>query len=73
LNEHKDLKGIASDLEKLKDALAEKDGKTITSLLIKLGDETTKAADKAEAGNAKKIKMLGKALSAAGKAVSKLS
>ncbi len=73
LNEHKDLKGIAGDLEKLKGAIAGKDGKMITDLMTKLGTETTKAADMAEEGDAKKIKMLGKALSTAAKAISKLS
>ena len=72
LSEHKELKGIATDLEKLQDALAKKDGKSITSLLTKLGDETTKAGENAEEGDAKKIKMLGKALTTAAKAIGKM-
>jgi hypothetical protein len=72
LSENKDLKPIADDLEKLKEAISEKDGATIIELLDKIGQETIEAADKAEDDSGKNIKKLGKALVAASKAVKKL-
>ncbi len=72
LGAHKELEGIAADLEELKTAISEKDGKQIVSIMTKLGAETTKAAENAEEGDAKKIKMLGKSLTAGAKAIGKL-
>jgi hypothetical protein len=72
LQSHNELKPIAGDLEKLKEAISAKDGKKIVDLLTALGKETTKAAEQAEEPEAKKIGQLGKALSAAAKGVSKL-
>ncbi|MEO5892910.1 MAG: hypothetical protein ABIQ31_21850 [Ferruginibacter sp.] len=73
LEDHKEFKGIAADLEELKTAVSEKNGKQIVSLMTKLGAETTKVADKAEEGQSMKIKGLGKALSAAAKALGKFA
>ena len=73
LSEYKELKGIASDLEKLKDAISEKDGASIVKLMTKLGEDTTKAAEGAEDGESQKIKMLGKTLTTAAKAISKFA
>jgi hypothetical protein len=73
LSEHKELKGIADDLEELKAALSEKDGKKITDLMSKLGTATTKAAESAEGQEATQIKAVGKALSAAAKMTSKMA
>jgi len=72
LESHKELKTIASDLEKLKEAISAKDGKKIADLMTALGSETTKAAESAKGGEATKIKHLGKALSTAAKAIAKL-
>jgi hypothetical protein len=72
LSANEDLKPIADDLEKLKEAISEKDGATIVELLDKIGQETVEAADKAEDDSGKNIKKLGKALVAASKAVKKL-
>jgi hypothetical protein len=72
LSGNEDLKPIADDLEKLKEAISEKDGATIVELLDKIGQETVEAADKAEDDSGKNIKKLGKALVAASKAVKKL-
>jgi hypothetical protein len=72
LEKHEELKGIAEGLEKLKDAIAEKNGKEIAETMTMLGSETTKAAESAEGNEATKIKHLGKALSTAAKAISKL-
>jgi len=73
LSEYKELEGIASDLEKLKEAISEKDGASIVKLMTKLGEDTTKAAEGAEDGESQKIKMLGKTLSTAAKAISKFA
>lgn len=73
LSEHKELKGIAGDLEKLKTAISDKDGKKIVDLMNKLGEETTKAAEQAEGDASKSIKQLGKTLSSAAKAISKIA
>lgn len=70
---HDELKDIANDLEDLKSAISEKDGKKIVSMMTKLGIATTKAADTAEDDEASKIKMLGKALTSAAKAISKFA
>lgn len=73
LSEHKELSGIAKDLEKLQDALEAKDSKNIVALLTSLGEDTTAAAEKAEGKEGTKFKALGKALSAGAKALGKLS
>ena len=73
LSEYKELKGISSDLEKLKEAISEKNGETIVKLMTKLGEDTTKAAENAEEGESQKFKMLGKALTTAAKAISKIA
>jgi len=72
LGSHKEFKGIADDLEDLKEALSKKDGKKIVDLMTKLGEETTIAAEKAENGEGQKVKHLGKALTTAAKGISKL-
>ena len=73
ISEHEELTAIGADLEKLQDALEAKDGKKITSLLTSLGEDTTAEAEKAEGKEGTKIKALGKALSAAAKAVGKMT
>jgi len=73
LRNTKGLKKIASNLNKLKDAIESKEMKKVATLLETLGEETTKAADSAEGAEATKIKHLWKALTAASKAVSKFS
>ena len=72
LSEHKEFKGIASDLEDLKEAVSKKEGKKIVELMTKLGSDTTKAAEQAEDGQSQKVKALGKALTTAAKGISKL-
>lgn len=71
LEDHKDFKTIASNLNKLKDAIDSKDGEQAVALLATLGEQTTTAADKAEGAEATKIKHLGKALTTASKAIAK--
>jgi uncharacterized protein YukE len=71
LEDHKGLKTIASNLNKLKEAVESKDSEKIVSLLETLGEQTTKAADEAEGAEATKIKHLGKALTTASKAIAK--
>lgn len=73
LSEYDDLKDIAGDLEKLKEAIAQKDGKQIVNLMTSLGKATTAAAEQAEGDEGKKIKMLGMGLSTAAKAISKIA
>ncbi len=73
LTEHKGFQTIVHDLEKLKEAVADKDGKKIYTLLEKLGDETVKAADKAEGKESASIKNLGKSLLKGAKLVKKLT
>lgn len=73
LNEQTGFKTIAHDLEKLKEAIADKDGKKIYTLLEKLGDETVKAAEKAEGKENASIKKLGKSLLKGAKLVKKLA
>ena len=73
LEEHEEFSAIKKDLEKLQDALEAKDGKKIIPLLTSLGEATTAASEKAEAKDGTKIKALGKALTAAGKALTKMS
>lgn len=70
LEKHDELKEIASDLGMLKEAIANKDGKKIVSLMTKLGKETTKAAEEAEGDEGKNFMHLGKALTNAAKAIS---
>ena len=72
LESQKELKNIAADLEKLKEAISAKEGKKIVELMTKLGSETTKAAESAEGAEGTKIKNLGKALTTAAKAIGKL-
>lgn len=72
LSANDDLKEIASDLEKLKEALSEKDGKKIVELMTSLGEQTTASADGAEGNDAKGVKKLGKALTSAAKTIGKL-
>ena len=71
LENHKDLKTIASDLKKLEKAIGDKDFKKVVMLMDTLGTETTKAAEMAEGNEATKIKSLGKALSSGSKAIAK--
>lgn len=71
LEEHKDLKTVASNLKKLKKAIDDKDAEKIVELMATLGEETTKASEMAEGKEATKIKVLGKALTAGSKAISK--
>jgi hypothetical protein len=73
LEDHKGFKTIAGNLSKLKDAIESKDADKIVSLLATLGEETSKAAEKANGTEATKIKHLGKALTTASKAVAKFS
>ena len=72
LDGNKDLKDIASDLEDLKEALSEKDGKKIVELMTSLGEKTTASAENAEGNDAKGVKKLGKALTSAAKTIGKL-
>jgi hypothetical protein len=71
LEHHKDLKTIASNLKKLKQALDDKDAKKVVMLMETLGEETTKAAEMTEGSEATKIKSLGKALTSGSKAIAK--
>ena len=73
LSEHEELKDIASELEQLKEAISQKDGKKIVSLLTSLGAATTKAAEESEDKDADKFKLLGKALTGAAKAIKKFA
>lgn len=73
LSHYDELKPISSKLEKLKEAISEKDGKKIVELMTSLGEATTKAAEEAEADDSKKIKMLGKCLVTAAKVISKFA
>ena len=73
LEKYDELKPISTQLEKLKEAIADKDGKKIVALMTSLGEATTKAAEDAEGDDAKKIKMMGKCLVTAAKAISKFA
>jgi len=73
LDKYDELKLISTKLEKLKEAIADKDGKKIVALMTSLGEATTKAAEDAEGDDAKKIKMMGKCLVTAAKAISKFA
>jgi hypothetical protein len=73
LSETKGLKPIADDLEKLKEAISDKDGAEIAKLLDKVGQATSKAAEDADDDSKKTIAKLGKALVAGGKAVKALA
>jgi hypothetical protein len=66
-HDHEGVKAVVTDLGKLKKLLQaeELDGKSITTLMHKLGKETVKVAGTDETANAKHIKELGEALSAA--------
>ena len=71
LEDHKELKTVASNLKKLKEAIDDKDTKKAVTLLETLGEQTTKAASEAEGTEATKIRHLGKALTSASKAIAK--
>lgn len=71
LEDHKDLKSIASNLKKLQQAIEDKKVDKAVTLMATLGEETTKAAEMAEGSEATKIKSLGKALTAGSKAIAK--
>lgn len=73
LTKHDELKPISAKLEKLKEAIADKDGEKIVELMTSLGEAATKAAEDAEGDDAKKIKMLGKCLVTAAKAINKFA
>ena len=66
-HDHEGVKAVVTDLGKLKKLLQSKelDGKAILTLVHKLGKETVKVAGDEETANAKHIKELGEALSAA--------
>jgi hypothetical protein len=72
LEDYPELEGIADDLEKLKEAISDKNGKKIVEIMTKLGSATTDAAESTEGTEATKIKHLGKALTTAAKAINKL-
>lgn len=72
LSDHKGYQTIVHDLEKLKAAIADKDGKKVYTLLEKLGNETVKAAEKAEGKESASIKKLGKTLLKGSKFIEKL-
>jgi len=72
LEDHKGLKTIASNLNKLKEAIESKDFKKVGACMETLGEETTKAAADAEGSEATKIKHLGKVLTSTSKAILKL-
>jgi predicted nucleotidyltransferase len=71
LEDHKDLKTIASNLKKLKTAIDDKDVKKAVTLMETLGEQTKDAAEMAEGSEATKIKSLGKALTSGSKAIAK--
>jgi hypothetical protein len=71
LEDHKDLKTIASDLKKLQKAIEDKNFEKAVTLMATLGEETTKAAEMADGNEATKIKSLGKALTTSSKAIAK--
>ena len=71
LEDHKDLKMIASDLKKLEIAFENKNFEKVVTLMATLGEETTKAAEMAKGSEATKIKALGKALTAGSKTIAK--
>ena len=73
LSKHKELKEISGTLEKLKDAIADKDGKKIVELMTSAGEATIEAAEDAEGDELKKIKMLGKCLVTSAKAIGKFA
>lgn len=72
LEDHEDLKTIASDLKKLEKAFEDKNFEKVVTLMATLGEETTKAAEMAKGSEATKIKALGKALTAGSKTIAKL-
>ena len=65
-HEHAGVKAVVTDLGKLKKLLQAKelDGKAITTLVHKLGKDTSAVAGDSETGNMKHVKELGDALSA---------
>ncbi|MBC7641155.1 MAG: hypothetical protein H7174_02260 [Flavobacterium sp.] len=71
LEDHKDLKTIAANLKKLKQAIDDKEGKKIVSLMETLGEQVSDAAEMATGTEATKIKHLGKALTSGSKAIAK--
>lgn len=72
LEDHKDLKTIASNLKKLKTAIDDKNVEKAITLMATLGEETTKAAEMADGSEATKIKSLGKALTSGSKAIANM-
>ena len=73
LENQKGLKIIATNLNKLKDAIESKDAVKIVSLLAALGEKTIKAAENAAGAEATKIKNLGITLVTASKVIAKFS
>ncbi len=63
---------IVHNLEKLKEAIADKDGKKVYTLLEKLGEATVEAAEKAEGKESAAVKKLGQTLLKGAKLVKKL-
>lgn len=71
LEDHNELKTIASNLKKLKQAIEDKNAEKIVILMALLGEETTEASEMADGSEATKIKSLGKALTSGSKAIAK--
>jgi predicted nucleotidyltransferase len=71
LEDHKDLKTIASNLKKLKTAIDDKNVEKAVTLMATLGEQVTDAAEMAEGTEATSIKKLGKALTTGSKAIAK--
>ncbi len=65
-HDHEGVKAVAADLTKLKKLLSAEslDNKAITTLLHKLGKDTTKVASAGDLSNTKHIEQIGEALSA---------
>ena len=71
LEDHKELKSIASNLKKLLQAIEDKHIEKAVTLMATLGEDTTKASEMANGSEATKIKALGKALTSGSKAIAK--
>ena len=72
LKDEKGFKTISDDLEKLKEAISNKDGKEICVLLDKLGEATVKAAEKVEGKESTAVKKLGNSLISGSKKLKQL-
>ncbi len=72
LKDETGFKTIANDLEKLKTAISEKDGKEICKLMEKLGEATVKASEKASGKEATAVKKLGNGLISGSKKLKEL-